>query len=92
MKSTILLEMKCPQPNKPEATAARNQNSIGDRMEKKNLGRNQASSPLTRRTRSLLQLQQSQIGIYFPDGCLGDGVLIGDLFLGLIYSNSTHSH
>ncbi len=42
MKSTILLEMK--QPNKPEATAARNQNSIGDRMEKKNLGRNQAQS------------------------------------------------
>ncbi len=31
----ILLEMKCPQLSKPEATAARNQNSIGDRMEKK---------------------------------------------------------
>ncbi len=27
--------MKCPQLSKPEATAARNQNSIGDRMEKK---------------------------------------------------------
>ncbi len=27
--------MKCPQLNKPEATAARNENSIGDRMEKK---------------------------------------------------------
>ncbi len=39
----ILLEMKCPQLSKPEATAARNQNSIGDRM-RKNLGRNQAHS------------------------------------------------
>ena len=27
--------MKCPQLSKPEATMARNQNSIGDRMEKK---------------------------------------------------------
>ncbi len=35
MKSMILLEMKCPQLSKPEATAARNKNSIGDRMEKK---------------------------------------------------------
>ncbi len=31
----IVLEMKCPQLSKPEATAARNENSIGDRMEKK---------------------------------------------------------
>ncbi len=31
----ISLEMKCPQLSKPAATAARNQNSIGDRMEKK---------------------------------------------------------
>ncbi len=31
----ILLEMKCPQLSKPEATEARNENSIGDRMEKK---------------------------------------------------------
>ncbi len=31
----ILLEMKCPQLSKPEATAARNENSIGDRTEKK---------------------------------------------------------
>ncbi len=31
----ILLEIKCPQLSKPEAKAARNQNSIGDRMEKK---------------------------------------------------------
>ncbi len=30
-----MLEMKCPQLSKPEATAARNENSIGDRMEKK---------------------------------------------------------
>ncbi len=34
----MLLEMKCPQLSKPEATAARNQNSIGDRTEKKTLG------------------------------------------------------
>ncbi len=31
----IVLEIKCPQLSKPEATAARNENSIGDRMEKK---------------------------------------------------------
>ncbi len=31
----IVLEMKIPQLSKPEATAARNENSIGDRMEKK---------------------------------------------------------
>ncbi len=37
MKSMILLEMKCPQLSKPEVTEARNQNSIGDRMEKKPL-------------------------------------------------------
>ncbi len=35
MKSMIVLEMKCPQLSKPEATAARNENSIGDRTEKK---------------------------------------------------------
>ncbi len=38
INTTISLEMKCPQLSKPEATAARNQNSIGDRMEKKTLG------------------------------------------------------
>ncbi len=32
---TISLKMKCSQLSKPEATAARNQNSIIDRMEKK---------------------------------------------------------
>ncbi len=31
----IVLEMKCPQLSMPEATAARNENSIGDRMERK---------------------------------------------------------
>ncbi len=35
IKSMIVLEMKCPQLSKPEATAARNENSIVDRMEKK---------------------------------------------------------
>ncbi len=46
----IVLEMKCPQLSKPEATAARNENSIGDRMQKKTLGETRlsrgASSPL----------------------------------------------
>ncbi len=41
---TISLEIKCPQLSKPEATAVRNQNSIGDRNGEKNLGRNQAQS------------------------------------------------
>ncbi len=44
IKSVISLEMKCPQLSMPEATAAKNQNSIGDRTEKKNFGRNQAQS------------------------------------------------
>ncbi len=35
--------MKCPQLSKPEATAARNQNSIGDRTEKKPLGETRLS-------------------------------------------------
>ncbi len=34
MKLMILLEMKCPQLSKSEATAARNQNLIGDNGEK----------------------------------------------------------
>ncbi len=92
----IVLEMKCPQLSKPEATAERNQNSIGDRMEKKTLGETRlsrgASSPPARRISSLFQLQQSQSvsgplvpGGLSPDGCLGDEVLTGDLSLGLIY-------
>ncbi len=60
----ILLEMKCPQLSKPEATAARNQNSIGDNGEK-TLGETRlsrgASSPPARRTSSLFQLHQSHI-------------------------------
>ncbi len=48
--------MKCPQLSKPEATAARNQNSLCDRMEKKTLGETRLSrgaiSPLARRTSS----------------------------------------
>ncbi len=40
----ILLEMKIPQLSKPEATAARNENSIGDRTEKeKTLGETRLS-------------------------------------------------
>ncbi len=84
IKSTILLEMKCPQLSKPEATAARNQNSIGDRTEK-NLGREKPGSvggPFLLwpdDTAVQFQLLQSQIGgstgcrRSFPDGCLGDG-------------------
>ncbi len=53
----ILLEMKIPQLSKPEATAARNENSIGDRMEKKPWDKpgsvGEASSPPARRTSSL---------------------------------------
>ncbi len=60
----ILLEIKCPQLSKPEAPTASNQNSIGDRTEKKTLRETRlsrgASSPLARRTSSLFQLQQSQ--------------------------------
>ncbi len=95
IKSMIVLEIKCPQLSKPEATAARNENSIGDRMEKKTLGETRlsrgASSPPARRISSLFQLQQSQsvsgplVPGSFPDGCLGDEVLTGDLSLGLIY-------
>ncbi len=65
IKSTISLKIKCPQLSKPEATAARNQNSICDRTEKKPWEKpgsvGGASSPLARRTSSLFQLQQSQI-------------------------------
>ncbi len=60
----IVLEIKCPQLSKPEATAARNENSIGDRMEKKPWEKpgsvGGASSPPARRISSLFQLQQSQ--------------------------------
>ncbi len=63
----IVLEMKCPQLSKPEATTARNQNSIGDRTEKKTLGETRlswgASSPLARWTSSLFQLQKSQVQV-----------------------------
>ncbi len=56
IKSMISLAMKCPQLSKPEATAARVQNSIGDRTEKKTLGETRlsrgTSSPLARRTSS----------------------------------------
>ncbi len=61
----ILLEMKIPQLSMPEATAVRNQNSIGDRMEKKPWEKpgsvGGASSPLARQTNGLFKLHQSQI-------------------------------
>ncbi len=69
----IVLEMKCPQLSKPEATAARNENSIGDRMEKKTLGETRlsrgASSPPARRISS-----QSVSGPQTVSGPLVPGV------------------
>ncbi len=83
IKSTILLEMKCPQLSKPEATAARNQNSISDRTETKTLGEpGSVGGPFLLwpdNTAVQFQLLQSQTGGLnwfprsFPDGCLGDG-------------------
>ncbi len=35
IKSVISLEMKCPQLSKPDGDSGKEQNSIGDRMEKK---------------------------------------------------------
>ncbi len=71
----IVLELKCPQLSKPEATPARNENSIGDRTEEKpwekpgSVGGG-GSSPPARRTSSLFQLQQSQMSdpTFFYDG------------------------
>ncbi len=90
----ILLEIKCPQLSKPEATAARNQNSIGDRTDKKPWEKpGSVGGPFLLwpdDTAVQFQLLQGQIGglIWFPrscpDGCLGDGVLTGGLSLGLI--------
>ncbi len=61
----ISLEMTCPQLSMPEAMTARNENSIGDRMEKKPWEKpgsvGGGSSPPARRTSSLFQLQQGQI-------------------------------
>ncbi len=54
----IVLQVKCPQLSKPEATAARNENSIGDRMEKKPWEKPGLVGP-ARRISSLFQLQQS---------------------------------
>ncbi len=74
---------------------ARNQNSIGDRTEKKTLGETRLSRGgaflhWPDDTAVQFQLLQSQIGGLnwfprsFPDGCLGDGVLTGGRSLGLI--------
>ncbi len=90
IKSTILLEMKCPQLSKPEATAARNQNSIGDRTEKKPWEKpGSVGGPFLLWPDDpafQFQLLQSQIvrAQMVPVVCLGDGVLTGDLSLGLI--------
>ncbi len=79
---------------KPEATAVRNQNSIREIMEKKpweKPGSVGEPVPLWPDEPAVLfQLQQSQfvraqlVPVVFPDGCQGDGVLTGDLSLGLI--------
>ncbi len=69
---------------------ARNQNSICDRTEKKTLGETRLSrgpvslwpeEPVVCSSCSRLHWFQWS----FPDGCLGDDVLTGDLSLGLIY-------
>ncbi len=58
--SMISLEMKCPQLSMPEATTARNQNSIGDRTEKKPWEKPSsvggASSPLASRLQVYVNL------------------------------------
>ncbi len=88
--------VKCPQLSKPEATAARNQNPIGDRNGEKTLGETRLSrgdsSPLARPNRqfnsncSRVRLCRGLIWFLWscPDGCLGDRVFTGDLSLGLI--------
>ncbi len=43
IKSMIVLEMKCPQLSKPEATAARNENSSVTEWRKKTLGETRLS-------------------------------------------------
>ncbi len=51
--------MKCPQLSKPEATAARNQNSIGDRTEKKPWEKPGTNE---KRMKSLASYQQTACG------------------------------
>ncbi len=98
IKSMIVLEMKCPQLSKAEATAARNENSIGDRMEKKPWEKpGSVGGPVPLRPdESVVRSNCSKVSVSgplvplgwmvpFPDGCLGDEVLTGDLSLGLIY-------
>ncbi len=94
MKSMISLEMKCPQLSKKRRQRQGTQKSIGDRMEKKPWEKpGSVGGPIPLRPDKpvvLFQLQQSQIVRLhwfqwsFPDGCLGDEVLTGDLSLGLI--------
>ncbi len=92
----ILLEMKIPQLSKPEATAARNENSIGDRMEKKPWEKpSSVGGPVPLRPDESCS-NCSKVRVYvvhwfqwsFPDGCLGDEVLTEDLSLGLIYASA----
>ncbi len=91
----ILLEIKCPQLSMPEATAARNQNFIGDRMEKKPWEKPgsvggpvplQPGEPVV--CPNCIKVKFLVVHLFqwsFPDGCLGDEFLTGDLSLGLIY-------
>ncbi len=95
----IVLEMKCPQLSKPDATAARNENSIGDRMEKKPWEKpGSVGGPVPLRPDEPVVCSNcSKVRVQvvhwfqgsFPDGCLGDEVLTGDLSLGLIYVSKT---
>ncbi len=95
IKLTILLEMKCPQLSKPEATAARNQNSIGDRTEKKTLGETRLSrgaiSPLARRHSSSIPTAARSDWrlIWFPrscpDGCVMNLIIFTLFNLALLF-------
>ncbi len=94
MKSMILLEIKCPQLSKPEATAARNQNSISDRMKKKPWEKPGSvggpvplwpEEPVVCSNCIKVKFLVVHWFLLFPDGCLGDEFLTGDLSLGLIY-------
>ncbi len=77
----ILLEIKCPQLSKPEATVTRNQNSIGDRTEKKTLGETRLSrgpvplwpdKPVVCSNCSKVSVRAPLVPVVFPDGCLGE--------------------
>ncbi len=74
--------MKCNQLSKPEVREPRKQNSIDDRMEKKELGRNKAQSGGGGGGGVVIMCKRLVRSC--PNGHLGDEVFTGDLSLGLI--------